>query len=153
MVSAITFAQSSQEVSDFSKVMLDVDAQVEIVYSTQSKVLMNLSDDETKDITVSSKNGSLVIKQNSYNSIDNLRIRIYTDRVEGLAVMGSTDVTLRDFITQENMTIQTKDNATVDTGSMEIKHLNLIRTSTSNVVAKNVKNLKETVDGVLVAVN
>jgi hypothetical protein len=151
LITTISFAQSVQEVNDFSKIMLDVDAQVEIVYSSQSKVIMSLPADQIQDVIVTSKNGSLVIKQTTSKEIDNLRIRIYTDQVTGLAVMSDGNVTFRDFNFQKNMTIQSNRGSVINTGDMQIENLNIIRSATSSIVAINAVTTKETVDGVLVA--
>jgi hypothetical protein len=149
LLTATGFAQSVQKVDDFSRVMIDVEAQVEIVHSTQSKVIMSLPEDQLKDITVTSKDGSLMIKQNSSKSHKNLRIRIYTSRLNGLAVMSDGNVDLRDFKSQDNLTIQSNGSATINTGDAKIKNLNIIRTGTSSVMHKNTENLKESVDGVM----
>lgn len=149
LVTATGIAQSVQEVDDFTRVMLDVNAQVEIVYSTQSKVMMSLPEDQLQDIMVSSKNGSLKIQQNSSKSHDNLRIRIYTNRLTGIAVMSDGNVDLRDFSSQDSLTIQSKGAATINTGDMIIKNLNIIRSSDSNVTSKNAGTIKESVDGVI----
>jgi hypothetical protein len=152
-IAATSYAQSIQEVDDFSRVMLDVDAEVEIVYSSESKVMMSLPQEEVDGIVVSSKNGSLTIKQTSSKSYSNLRIRIYTDRLDGLAVMSNGNVNLRNFKTQDNLIIQSDGSSVIDTGETTIKNLTINRSSKSKVMYKNSDSVKESVDGVMTSMN
>ncbi len=152
-IAATVNAQSIQEVDDFSRVMLDVDAQVEIIYSSDSKVMMSLPQDQIEGIIVTSKNGSLMIKQTSSKSYANLRIRIYTDKLDGLAVMSDATVSLRDFKVQENLTIQSDGASMIDTGDTTIKNLMINRSSASKVTYKNSDSVRESVDGVMVSMN
>ncbi|WP_405371033.1 GIN domain-containing protein [Nonlabens sp. Asnod2-A12] len=150
LFAGICTAQSIQEVSNFSKIKIDTDAQVEIVYSTKNQVAINK---DTQDLSISTEGKSLTIKQNSNAKIEDLKIRIYTNDLTALSVTGDTKVTLSKFKYQNKMVILVKQGAIVDTGDTEIKDLQIIRTDDSKVIAANAKNTKETVDGVLVAFN
>jgi len=146
----ICTAQSIQEVSNFSKIKIDTDAQVEIVYSTKNQVAINK---DVQGLNISTEGKSLTIKQNSNAKIEDLKIRIYTNDLTALSVTGDTKVTLSKFKYQNKMVVLVKQGAIVDTGDTEIKDLQIIRTDDSKVIATNAKNTKETVDGVLVAFN
>ncbi|WP_405376967.1 GIN domain-containing protein [Nonlabens sp. Asnod3-A02] len=150
LFAGICTAQSIQEVSNFSKIKIDTDAQVEIVYSFKNQVAINK---DTQDLSISTEGKSLTIKQNSNAKIEDLKIRIYTNDLIALSVTGDTKVTLSKFKYQNKMVILVKQGAIVDTGDTEIKDLQIIRTDDSKVIAANAKNTKETVDGVLVAFN
>lgn len=150
LFAGITTAQSIQEVKDFSKIKIDTDAQVEIVYSTKNQVAINK---DAQDLSIVSEGNALTILQNSNTKIEDLKIRIYTNDLKALSVTGDTKVTLTNFKYQNKMVVLVKQGAIVDTGDTEIKDLQIIRTDNSKVIAANAKNTKETVDGVLVAFN
>ena len=151
LIVAFAKAQTVQEVEDFHRIMIDTDAQVEVIYSPKSQVMMNLSEDQLSDLKVDVKNGALVIKQLNDKKINDLRIRIYTNRVSALAVKGDTEVSLSRFKFQNDLVVQTSDNSSVDLGELKVENLNIMRTKNSSVVCKEAKNTKETVDGVAVA--
>lgn len=143
-------AQTIQKMEDFSKIKIDTDAQVEIVYSNKSQVIFNKDSEELNDFTVTSIDNSLVIIQNPKKSVSDLRIRIYTNDIKALAVKGSSRVTLSKFNYQDKMLVIAKQGATVDTGDTEIKNLQIIRSNDSKVICGNAKKTTEMVDGLLV---
>lgn len=150
LVVAFAKAQSVQEVEDFHRIMIDTDAQVEVIYSPKSQVMMNLPEDQLTNLNVDVKNGALIIKQLNDKKIEDLRIRIYTNRISALAVKGDTEVSLSRFKFQNDLVVQTSDNSSVDLGELKVENLNIMRTKNSSVVCKDAKNRKETVDGVVV---
>ncbi len=150
LIVAFAKAQSVQEVEDFHRIMIDTDAQVEVIYSPKSQVMMNLSEDQISDLKVEVKNGALIIKKLNDEKINDLRIRIYTNRVSALAVKGDTDVSLSRFKFQNDLVVQTSDNSSVDLGELKVENLNIMRSKNSKVTCKAAKNTKETVDGVVV---
>ncbi|WP_298954807.1 DUF2807 domain-containing protein [uncultured Nonlabens sp.] len=150
LLAGICTAQSIQEVSNFSKIKIDTDAQVEIVYSLKNKVLINK---DVPDLSITTEGKSLRIKQHSNAKIEGLKIRIYTNELTALSVTGDTRVTLSKFKYQNKMVVLVQQGAIVDTGDTEIKDLQIIRSDDSKVIATKAKNKKETVNGVLVAFN
>jgi hypothetical protein len=150
LFAGICTAQTIQKVEDFSKIKIDTDAQVEIVYSNKSQVIFNKDSEELNDFTVTSIDNSLVIIQNPKKSISDLRIRIYTNDIKALAVKGSSTVTLSKFNYQDKMVVIAKQGATVDTGGTEIKDLQIIRSNDSKVICGKAKKTTEMVDGLLV---
>lgn len=148
----IGFAQTSMEVESFSKIKIDADAQIEIVYSTKDQVMFNVDENQLKDFTISSDNGSLTIKQNG-NSIDGLKIRIYTNQLKGMAVNGNGNVTLTKFTKMENLYLSMKGSYTVDTGEAKIKNFTISRDANSKAIHENAVEVKESVNGTLLVVN
>ncbi|QJP34558.1 hypothetical protein F0365_09200 [Nonlabens sp. Ci31] len=144
-------AQSIQEVEDFSKIKIDTEAQVEIVHSSKSQLVFNKNSKDLKSLNITSDHNSLVITQNSKNSIPGLKIRIYTNDIEALSITGNSKVTLTNFTYQDRMVILAKKGAVVNTGDTEIKELQILRSNDSKVISTNAKTTNETVDGVLVA--
>ncbi|WP_124980071.1 GIN domain-containing protein [Nonlabens xiamenensis] len=134
MATSVCVAQSIQEVDSFSKIMIQADADVTIMKSTKDQVVFNAPDDQLSGFTIDSKNGNLVIKQNA-NSIDGLKIRIYTNSLKALSVSGRSDVNLQNFTYESNMVIQASNSATVNTGNTQINDLKVIRSEDSKVVA------------------
>jgi len=150
LFAGICTAQTIQKVEDFSKIKIDTNAQVEIVYSNKSQVIFNKDSEELNDFTVTSIDNSLVIIQNPKKSISDLRIRIYTNDIKALAVKGSSTVTLSKFNYQDKMVVIAKQGATVNTGGTEIKDLQIIRSNDSKVICGKAKKTTEMVDGLLV---
>jgi hypothetical protein len=150
LFSGICTAQTIQEVDDFSRIKIDTDAQVEIVRSNKSQVLFNKDSEDLNDFTVSHKDNSLLIIQNSKKSVSDLKIRIYTNNLKALAVTGSSTVTLSKFNYQDKMVVIANQGATVDTGGTEIKDLQIIRSNDSKVICGKAKKTTEMVDGLLV---
>jgi hypothetical protein len=146
-------AQTIQEMEDFSKIKIDTDAQVEIIYSSKSQVLFNKDSEDLNDFTITSKDDSLVIIQNSKESVSDLKIRIYTDDINAIAVTGNSLVTLSKFSYQDKMVVIAKQGATVDTGDTEIKNLQVIRSNDSKVICLKAKKMTEMVDGLMAATN
>ena len=146
-------AQSIQEVDDFSKIKIDTEAQVEIVHSNKSQVIFNKNTENLKGLNVASDHNSLVITQNSKESIPGLKIRIYTNDVEALSITGKTQVTLTNFKYQDKMVIFAKKGAVVNTGDTKIKELQILRSNDSKVICNNAKSTDEMVDGEQVAAN
>jgi hypothetical protein len=146
-------AQSIQEVDDFSKIKIDTEAQVEIVHSNKSQVIFNKNTENLKGLNVASDHNSLVITQNSKESIPGLKIRIYTNDVEALSITGKTQVTLTNFKYQDKMVIFAKKGAVVNTGDTKIKELQILRSNDSKVICNNAKSTDEMVDGEQVATN
>jgi hypothetical protein len=146
-------AQSIQEVDDFSKIKIDTEAQVEIVHSNKSQVIFNKNTENLNGLNVASDHNSLVITQNSKESIPGLKIRIYTNDVEALSITGKTQVTLTNFKYQDKMVIFAKKGAVVNTGDTKIKELQILRSNDSKVICNNAKSTDEMVDGEQVATN
>ncbi|MGB5981327.1 MAG: DUF2807 domain-containing protein [Nonlabens sp.] len=151
LFAGIVSAQSLQEVENFNRVKIDVDAQVEIMFSPKNEVMMSLPATVTKNIKVTSKNGALVITNTSASKLQNLRIRIYTNSLKALSVSKGADVDLKNFGYCKSLVVQTSGNSSVNTNDMKIEDLNIMRTSDSKVIAKNATNIKESVDNVAVA--
>jgi hypothetical protein len=150
LFSGICTAQTIQEVDDFSRIKIDTDAQVEIVRSNKSQVLFNKDSEDLNDFTVSHKDNSLLIIQNSKKSVSDLKIRIYTNNLKALAVTGSSTVTLSKFNYQDKMVVIANQGATVDTGDTNIQNLQVIRSNDSHVICPKAKKTTEMVDGLLV---
>jgi hypothetical protein len=146
-------AQSIQEVEDFSKIKIDTEAQVEIVHSNKSQIIFNKNLENLKGLNVVSDHNSLVVTQNSEQSIPGLKIRIYTDDIEALSITGKTQVTLTNFKYQDRMVIFANKGAVVNTGDTEIKELQILRSNDSKVIYNNAKSTNETVDGVPMVTN
>ncbi|WP_213521774.1 DUF2807 domain-containing protein [Nonlabens sp.] len=146
-------AQSIQEVDDFSKIKINTDAQVELVHSNKSQIIFNKNTENLKGLNVTSDHNSLVITQNSKQSIPGLKIRIYTNDIEALSITGNTQVTLTNFNYQDKMIILAQNGAVVNTGDTEIKKLQILRSNDSKVICNNAKSTDETVDGIRVATN
>lgn len=153
LFSGICSAQTVQEVDNFSKIKIDANAEVEIVYSNKSQVVFNKDSEELENLSVISDNKSLVISKTSKEELLGLKIRIYTNDVRVLFIQGKTSVTFSKFTYQDNMLIIAKQGATVNTGDTKIKNLQINRSSNSEVTCSNAKTTKEIVDGLLIAAN
>ncbi len=151
LFAGICNAQFLQNVDDFSKIKIDADAQVEIVYSSKSAIAFNKNESEVKGMKISSENDALIISQNINQPIKNLKIRIYTNDVKALAVNGKSTVVFSKFKFQDTLVIMATQGAEINTGDMVVKNLNIVRSENSNVLCKNARSTKETVDGVAVA--
>ena len=153
LFTGICNAQFIKEVDDFSKIKIDANAQIEIVHSTKTQVVFSKKEQDLKGLVVTSENNALRITDTSINTLKDLRIRIYTNDVEALSVDGNSKIVFNNFSYQDSMVIMATSGATVNTGDMIIKNLKIVRSSGSEVVCKNAKNTKESIDGVMVAMN
>ncbi|EAS19363.1 hypothetical protein BBFL7_00830 [Flavobacteria bacterium BBFL7] len=149
----IGFAQTTiMEVDSFSKIKIDADAQVEIVYSPKDQVIFNVNEDQLKNFTISSDNGSLSIQQNG-TAISGLKIRIYTNQLKGMAVNGSGNVTLTKFNSMQSLYLSMKGSYTVNTGTAKIKNFTISRDANSKAIHENTVEVKESVNGSLLVTN
>lgn len=153
LFSGICTAQTIQEVENFSKIKIDTDAEVEIVYSNKSQVVFNKDSDELENLSIISDNKSLVISNNSKESLPGLKIRIYTNDIKVLSILGKTSVILSKFKYLDKMIIIAKQGATVNTGDTNIKNLQINRSNNSDVICTNAQTTREIVDGLLIAAN
>jgi len=147
-IAIIGFAQTNMDVKSFSKIKINADAQVEVMYSTKDRVMFNVNEEELSNFTVNSEKNNLTIQQNG-KPIPGLRIRIYTNKLRGLAVNGSSKVKLSKFYSIDNLSLLLKGNSMVDTGATKIKNLSISRNSTSQAIYANAVEVHEMVDGVV----
>lgn len=146
------FAQTNIEVDSFSKIKIDANAQVEIIYSNSDKIMFNVDESQLENFTINSDNGMLTIRQNG-KSIPNLKIRIYTYNVKGISAKGSGKVSLSKFKYINNLFLSVNGGYIINTGDSNIKNLMISRDKISKAVYTNTDKVTETVDGTLMATN
>ncbi len=153
ITAGVVQAQAVREINDPSQIKLKVDARVEIIYSTQDKVMFNKTDDQLTNIKVKQNGNSLSIMQMGGEEMEDLKIRIYTSKLAGVMAAGGAQVYVEKFPSQKGFIAQATGSSMIDTGDMKINMITIMRDGDSKVMSRKAGDKKETVDGVVVAMN
>jgi hypothetical protein len=127
--------QVSMDLEDFSRLQVDGNAIVEVRYGTDSKIQMATTpkDDARKMIT----NSSGVLRIKSDPNMEQMRVRVYTNDLDGIQAMGNARVKVIGFRPMNQLTVITKGNSTVDLGDLTVNKLVIDSSGVSAVNSKN----------------
>ena len=147
IVAGIAHAQVSTEIDNYSKIKIDGNASVEILYSTDSRIQYSGSMEELNK-NISKDSEKLMIEGDDKN----VRIRIFTNNLKAIQASGSARVLVNGFTSLSSLNVQTTENARLDLGDIRIENLSISQNDDSTV--KSTGAISKTVirNGKLVAI-
>ncbi|MGJ8683969.1 MAG: GIN domain-containing protein [Nonlabens sp.] len=148
LVTTLGFAQINMEVASFSKIKIDANANVEIVYSYKDQVMFTASEEQLKNFSISSENNTLTIQQNG-SDIPGLRIRIFTNSLKAIALNGNGNMLLSKFTFLDSLYLSMKGSYITDLSDATIENLVISRDANSKAIFENAKKVQESINGTL----